>query len=300
MLQKIKVHKREDRFTSKNFDKQIAYKYLFKLKCKNIIESAAYLHFMNGKPSNLAIDISTMVGCPMQCKFCESSMIKYVRDLNSKEIYAQVAKLIQTHSSDDIPEITCSFQGIGEPSLLPNTILHSCSDILNLDKRIIFSISTTAHNIAALQIWRNSTIPIYSLQISCSGTTTEKIRNIMPYSPRIEKIINEAFMCASSSNFTKVKINYILIKDYNDTEEDLRFIVETFKNSPIIIKISSLNKTISSKNNSLQQCSMENAKKFCTKLTAAGVNSFVYGTFNSTNVSCGQLAFLKKGGGGSR
>jgi 23S rRNA (adenine2503-C2)-methyltransferase len=296
ILKELKVIKVEDTFISMNFDSQIAYRYLFQLNCKNTIETTAYLHFKNKIPSNLAIDISTMVGCPMDCQFCATSSQKYERQLTSEEIIEQVKLLIRNHDNKNIPEITCSFQGIGEPSLMAKEIIHVSKQLLKLDKRIILSIATMGNNLKAFDIWRNSNLPIFSLQLSCSGATNNKLKDIMPNSPKIELLVEELTKCTNTKNISKVKLNYILIKGYNDTIEDINNLIDIMKNKNIIVKISSLNNTTNTQGNNLNQSSKNEAIAIVEKLRENNILSYVYGTFNDTTISCGQLLFNTQGG----
>lgn len=295
ILKEIKRIKVEDNFISMNFDSQIAYRYLFKLNCGNTIETTAYLHYKNKIPSNLAIDISTMVGCPMDCQFCATSSQKYERQLTPEEIIEQVKLLIENHDNKNIPEITCSFQGIGEPSLMAKEIISVSKQLLKLDNRIILSIATMGNNLKAFEIWRNSDIPIFSLQLSCSGATNNKLKNIMPNSPKIESLVRELIKCTRTKNISKVKLNYILIKGYNDTTEDINSLINIIKNTDIIVKISSLNNTVNTKDNDLKQSSKDEAIKIVEKLKDNSISSYVYGTFNDTTISCGQLLFNTQG-----
>lgn len=295
ILKELEVVKIEDKFISMNFDSQIGYRYLFQLNCKNIIETSAYIHFKNKIPSNLAIDISTMVGCPMDCQFCATSLQEFKRQLTPEEIIEQVKLLIKNHDHKNIPEITCSFQGIGEPSLMAKELIYVSKKLLKLDKRIILSIATMGNNLKAFEIWRNSKIHIFSLQVSCSGSTNDKLKSIMPNSPKIELLIDELIECTKIKNISKVKLNYILIKGYNDSEEDIDNLINITKNTNIIVKISSLNNTINTNENNLKQSSKNDAMKIVEKLKKNNIVSYVYGTFNDTTISCGQLLFNAQG-----
>lgn len=233
---------RIDIYHSKFFDKQVAYRYLFCLSDGNLIESAAYHHFKRDPYilQDLSIDLSTMVGCPCKCKFCASQSISYIRSLKPFEIISQFVRLVREHDIPSYPQIMCSFQGIGEASLIPEDIIEISKHLLKLDRRINISIATMGTFLRAFQIWRDSGVPIRNLQISLSGTTNEQTHWLMPASPDFKKLISEAQLCASTGRFHQIKFNYILIKDFNDSNSDVKRLISFFTNTPYILKISAL------------------------------------------------------------
>jgi 23S rRNA (adenine2503-C2)-methyltransferase len=291
-LQIVKTIKRTNRFSSRYFDFQVAYKYLLRLLDNNLIETTAYQHYLNGVPTDLAIDISTMVGCPVGCRFCASATQVHVHTLTVEEIIAQVTTIINGHNFQEFPKIVCSFQGIGEPSLLPDEIVEASKSLIEIDSRIVISLSTTGIALDAFRIWRESDIFFDNLQISCCGTTTQQTKKLIPNSPSLRGLLVEAVKCIESNRFDKVKINYILIKNINDSEEDIQRLISFVKGLPITVKISSLNPTIASEQYGLNPSSFEHESKICSALQANGIDSYVYGSLSKTNVSCGQLAFL--------
>ncbi len=288
---------KEDYFESIYFNRQIAYRY----KCRFIetskddyIETAAYKHYINDIPTTLAIDISTMVGCPLLCKFCESGLLSYVRPLESEEMFAQAKLMINKHDKPLFPKITCSFQGIGEPSFLPFRIIDVGLRLLSYNRRIAISISTTGANLYALKYWRKSGMYIDNLQFSLSGTNEKQLNWLMPRLPKIDSIIDEARLCSESNNINKVKFNYVLIKDFNDSDDDADCLINFFKDSMITIRLARLNHTKIASRYSLFPSTKSRAIAFLKRLTASGIRSYLYGSLEPTNVSCGQLAFVDK------
>jgi 23S rRNA (adenine2503-C2)-methyltransferase len=296
-LQSLSMFKREDQYHSKFFDWQVAYRHLFRLTDNHTIESAAYQHF-RGKArilQGLAIDISAMVGCPLGCKFCESGLIEYVRPLTVIEMLDQVVYLVEEYDKPKFPQIMCSFQGIGEPSLMPSKILEASRNFLAYDQRFDISIATVGADLKALKIWRDSGLPIRNLQISCSGTVEDQIKWLMPAAPSLDELIPEIRLCAEAPNIYQLKINYILVQDFNDSVNDIRRLISYFDKIPLTVKISALNPTVASKRHGLVPAKFERAQEICQELLSKGIGSFVHGSFNSTNVSCGQLSFIEGG-----
>lgn len=291
----LRSNRREDKFLSRYFDHQVSYRYLLQLADGNTIETSAYLHYLRGQIVDIAIDISSMIGCPMQCKFCESGSIAYVRALHPKEMLEQFFLMCKLHDSPEIPKILCSFQGIGEPSLIADTIIDVSQQLLELDTRCKISISTIGSKLSAFKLWRDSSLPIDNLQISSSGSADDQIARIMPRTPDITALIEESTLSLQSENIQKVKFNYILIKGINDTDRDVERLIELFRHRNIIVKISCMNETQIARYHHLASGDMDRAIFFAQRLQEADIDSYVFGAFNSIDISCGQLAFVTNG-----
>ena len=71
--------------------------------------------------------ISSQVGCSLNCKFCATSRLKRMRNLNPDEIYDQVA-LISKQSKEyyNRPLTNIVFMGMGEPFLNYNNVIKAC------------------------------------------------------------------------------------------------------------------------------------------------------------------------------
>lgn len=283
-------------YNSRSFNRQISHRYLFGLSDSQTIESSAYQQYQGEKPIALAIDISSMVGCPMNCKFCESATIPYIRPLTVDEIVSQVIYMIKQHDFPNCPKIVCSFQGIGEPSLMPEIILKAIRQLVKLDNRIVINISTLGERLESISSWNESDIPIEKLQISISGTTPDQINWLMPRSTNIYELIKKVMLCINTGRIQMVKFNYILIKNYNDSDKDVQGLIELFKGTPAIVKISALNQTLAAQKFGLKQSGIDRAKEISSELLSQGINSYIFGSFDNTNMSCGQFTFVGQGG----
>lgn len=82
-------------------------KYLFDVLDNNAIESVL-MEYKYGK----TICVSTQIGCRMGCKFCASTGVKFVRNLEPGEI---VEQLLAIQRDENIKISNLVFMGIGEP-----------------------------------------------------------------------------------------------------------------------------------------------------------------------------------------
>ncbi len=290
----IHIQSREDFFYSRFFDFQKSHKYLITLDDGRRIETTCFEHFLNKNKTDIAIDITTMDGCPMQCLFCASSSLKFNRYLSEEEILYQVNSMVDKYSSNDIEQITCSFQGIGEPTLVPDIIVNSSKKIQSIDKRIVISLSTICTDVPSFFTIANSGILFDNIQFTLVGTRNSSVVNISQNSPSPDIIVEIAKKIIKYPNIHKVKVNYILIGNINDFDSDMNFLIENFQNSGIIVKFSYLNKTLGSTRNKFHPIDARTAEKYSKKLQKNGVDSYVFGAFANIEMSCGQLNVLEK------
>ena len=283
------IHTREDEYQSRYFDYQRAYRYRAVLQDDSKIECTAYLHFLKGQPTTLAIDVSTMVGCPVGCRFCAAGAIKFERPLTNSEMSDQAEYLISIFDDAAFPKITCSFQGIGEPSLVARDVLFAARRLVRGNSKVHISIATTLTNSSAIDLWGGSDVVFDNLQLSCSATNRTTRNRIVPDVRSAHDIFYLARLCLAYPNFRKVKINYILMVGVNDSNSDLDELASLAAQSGLTVKISTLNPTKTSRRFGLVSSDIIRARRFRDELTRSGIDSYIYGAFDGTTVSCGQL-----------
>lgn len=286
---------RDDRYWSRYFDFQRAYRYVGTLRDSLQIEASAYEHYASGTPSTLAIDISTMVGCPLRCRYCAAASVPYRRPLKESEIDAQAELLLTLHGERRFPKITCSFQGIGDPALVPQTVIRAGRHVLSLDDRAALSLATTLADPKVIAVWGESGLPIDNLQISCSATTVEQARALVPTGFDPFRAMHAAVLARQYTSIRKVKLNYILLHGFNDSSADIERLVSLMAPQALTIKVSVLNQTAASAYYGFRPATLAAAQWFAAHLREGGIDSYVYGAFEGTNISCGQLLSLQRG-----
>jgi 23S rRNA (adenine2503-C2)-methyltransferase len=291
LLHPVRRLERQELFSSRHFDRQVGIRYLFQLSDACNIETSLYKHYLHGQPQDISIDISTMVGCPMGCTFCAATYIGFRRRLSAEEMVEQVSVILGEHDDPSFTKVLLSFQGIGEPSLIAGDVLHAGRTLLRLDRRFVLSIATMGANLSGIRLWRKEQLPIATLQFSCSGSDNAALDWLMSHRPSFERLVEEALLCAASPSIETVNLNYILMAGLNDRETDVDFLIRKFAATPIVVKVSALNETKSAVQHGLKAATKQQAEHFCNELRYNGVNSYVFGAFSDTNISCGQLAF---------
>lgn len=278
-----------EEFQSEFFDEQLAHKFLFELPDTYCIETAVYDHRKAGATVDIAVDIASMVGCPVGCQFCAATSGRYHRPLSHSEMVAQYIYAVRLSEVKDFGKAIAAFQGIGEPSLIAGDILTAAEALVRRDNRIVISISTTGANLVGIALWRQSHIPIAVLQFSISSSYGP--HQLIPQAPAFENFLTEIVLCSSAPNIASVKANYVLIEGVNDSPDHIASLARHFSGTAVNVRIASLNKTRTSERFGLRPASRQAAKDFYCRLVDKGVRASIFGAFSDTTVSCGQLVF---------
>lgn len=182
---------------------------------------------INLKESSI-ISVPSQIGCMIDCSFCISKDSKFIRSLNKEEII-KLVDVGRKHATNQ--KILISFTGEGEPFLnlkAINQVMEELSD----DKDIYrFRICTSGIKPNLLKDIKPTKIPI-NLQFSLHSPFDEKRKEIVPKTKNISAIFNE--MKENESLFDEIAINYVLIKEFNDTEDDLKRLISTVDKNWVI------------------------------------------------------------------
>ncbi|KAF0134959.1 MAG: 23S rRNA (adenine2503-C2)-methyltransferase [Candidatus Saganbacteria bacterium] len=200
--------------TFKSKDKTI--KFLFGLSDGTRIESV----LLKSSDGRFTICVSTQVGCPLACAFCATGQSGFKRNLTASEIIGQVYLITK-----NFPGVTnIVYMGMGEPFLNYANVVKSINVLiskegLNFGQRKI-SISTSGIpekiRIFAAEDWQ------VRLAVSLNSAD-ERIRSrLMPINKKIPlSRIKDAIKYYISRTGRRVTLEYIMIKDVNDTPDAL-------------------------------------------------------------------------------
>ena len=180
--------------------------------------------------------VSSQVGCSLDCKFCATSKLKRMRNLNPDEIYDQVVTI--NNQSLKYFERSLSnivFMGMGEPLMNYNNLIKSIEKIssdkgLNISqKRIVVSTSGIPKMIKKLA---DENLKV-NLALSLHSAIEETRNKIMPFSKKFSLIeIKESLLYWYSKTKRRITFEYIVWKDINDGVDDINALVNFCKSIP--------------------------------------------------------------------
>ncbi len=173
------------------------------------------------------ICISTQIGCSIGCSFCNSGKISFKRNLTTPEIVGEVL-----YVQRDLGKINnILFMGMGEPllnyeNLVSSIKIFTSEDMFAISRRKI-TVSTVGlvpviYRMIDDKIGINLAVSLHSFD----DNKRKKVIQNLNFS--VDEII-EAAVKYSISTKTKLTIEYVLIKDFNDSIEDAKGLTKLFQ-----------------------------------------------------------------------
>ena len=180
--------------------------------------------------------VSSQVGCSLDCKFCATSKLKRMRNLNPDEIYDQVVTINnQSIKYFKRPLSNIVFMGMGEPLMNYNNLIESIEKIssdkgLNISqKRIVVSTSGIPKMIKKLA---DENLKV-NLALSLHSAKEVTRNKIMPFSKKFSlEDIKESLLYWYSKTKRRITFEYIVWKDINDSIDEINALVNYCKSVP--------------------------------------------------------------------
>ena len=226
--------------TQKSIDNTI--KYAIELHDGLVVESVLI-------PSNdrITVCVSSQVGCGLDCKFCATSLLKRMRNLEHYEIFDQIMKLnIEANKIFNSSITNIVFMGMGEPLLNYKNVVNSISKITSefglgiSNKKITLStsgISKMIRKMADENVKFNLAVSLHS--------AIEITRNrVMPFSKSFPlKDLVESLEYWYSKTKRKITFEYLVWKDINDDFQHINALVKICKRVPSKVNLIEYNST---------------------------------------------------------
>ena len=234
--------------------------------------------------SRLTACVSSQVGCAMDCGFCSTGGQGFERNLEVHEIVAQIHELKMM-----APVTNVVFMGMGEPLNNFETVTKSCRIILDQDglnfskRKVTISTCGIVPKIDEL----GKTLDV-SLAVSLNATTDEQRNRIMP----INRKWNIASLLEACRRFPlgshrRITFEYVLLKDFNDTDLDAERLTKLVRGIPSKINLIVYNEFPGSE---FRKPEEEKVKKFQRILMDNGLTALVRASRGQEILAaCGQL-----------
>lgn len=238
------------------------------------------------------ICLSTQVGCAMNCSFCYTGTQGLTRNLSAHEIvglylvsyqyFEMITKEKQTkpnivymgqgeplHNFDEVKKATEIFLETFGIELGPRNITLSTAGylpgILKLKDFPRINLALSLHS--ALDSKRNELIPL---------NIKYPLKDVLKNLEELPRLKRQYIMC-----------EYLMIKEFNDQEEDLLALVEALKDLPAIVNLIPFNPFPGAK---YQRPEMSEVEKFQQKLEANDIPAMIRTTKGDEILAaCGQL-----------
>lgn len=264
----------------------------FKLSDGLLIESVLMKH----TDKRNTVCVSSQVGCPLGCEFCETGRGGFKRNLTASEIVGQVLFFARRlgksakggfASGEKVTNVV--FMGMGEPFLNWEEVKKAI-DIINdshglgIGARKI-SISTAGITEGIEKLAHD--FPQINLAISLHAPNDDLRGKLMPVNKKypLKKVLQVVDEYIAKTN-RKVMFEYVMIDGVNDSEEQARELARLLKKPLYMVNLIQYNPT-----GTFKPTPAEKIKKFKAILEKAGIFATQRYRFGADiEAACGQLA----------
>jgi 23S rRNA (adenine2503-C2)-methyltransferase len=183
--------------------------------------------------------VSTQVGCTLDCAFCRTGTMGFFRNLEAHEIVEQVLEL-RRRVPDEKIRTNIVFMGMGEPLHNTDELIRAIRVLMDPwglnfgTRRITVSTSGVVPGIRKLAASGTEV----GLAVSLNATTEESRRRLMPRAAKtsIAELMSAARDYAARTR-RRVTIEYVLIRDVNDSADDARRLASLVRGGPFKVNV---------------------------------------------------------------
>lgn len=243
-----------------------------------------------GMPSGkkLAVCVSSQAGCAMGCAFCATGGAGFTRSLTASEIYDQIM-----HVRDDFDTRVTSvvFMGQGEPFMNYDATLAALRKLNNPETGAgIGARHLTVSTCGVIPMIRRFSKEPEQFTLAVSlHSAVQKTRNILMPGVKKYSLLNLFTVMGEYVDRTgrRPTYEYALIKDVNDTKEELDALCDFCRDTLAHVNIIQLNEVSGSR---LRPSTQQRAEDFVNRLARVGVEATIRNSRGADiDAACGQL-----------
>ena len=185
--------------------------------------------------------VSSQVGCSLDCRFCATSRLKRMRNLNPDEIFDQVVAIDkESKLYFDKPLSNIVFMGMGEPLMNYNNVIKAIDKITSPEglgmspKRIVVSTSGVPKMIKKMA---DDNVK-FKLAVSLHSAIDDIRTSIMPFNETFPLAdLKEALEYWYAKTKNRITYEYVVWDGINDTKKDVDALIEFCKFAPSKINL---------------------------------------------------------------
>jgi 23S rRNA (adenine2503-C2)-methyltransferase len=238
--------------------------------------------------------ISSQVGCDVGCTFCLTAQMGFRRNLTPGEIVGQVLRVIREGLVGE-NGFNIVFMGMGEPlynyrNVMKAFRLLTDPEGMNLSHRKI-TISTSGVVPVLRRMAAEPVVP--NLAVSLNSSTSSLRDRIMPINRKwsLAELL-ETLRAFPLEPRRRITIEYVLLRDENDSPADARRLAELLQGLAVKINLIPYNPNPGLPH---RRPEPERVGRFQAVLSEHNLASFVRRTRGAdVSAACGQLAFLEQ------
>jgi 23S rRNA (adenine2503-C2)-methyltransferase len=236
--------------------------------------------------------VSSQVGCSLDCRFCATSRLKRMRNLNPDEIYDQVVAIDnESRLYFDRPLSNIVFMGMGEPLMNYNNMIKAIDKITSPEglgmspKRITVSTSGVPKIIKKMA---DDEVK-FKLAVSLHSAIDEIRTSIMPFNATFPlDDLRESLEYWYAKTKNRITYEYIVWDGINDKKSDVEALIKFCKFAPSKVNLIEYNPI---DDGEFQQANTEALDMYVSMLEANHITVTVRRSRGKDiDAACGQLA----------
>lgn len=238
-------------------------------------------------PAKATLCLSSQAGCSVGCTFCVTGALGAGRNLHPEEIVGQ-CRVMRRHLADSLERLNVVFMGMGEPLLNRRHLGQALAVLYERisPKRITVSTSGIIPGIR----WLAALARRPKLAVSLNAPDQDRRQEIMPitrHHPLAE--LMETIRQFPLERGRRITFEYVLIRDFNDSEQDARALVKLVHGVPAKVNVIPLNED-AVHFPTLEQPAPETVDRFARVLRDASTTVTVrWSKGRDVAAACGQL-----------
>jgi 23S rRNA (adenine2503-C2)-methyltransferase len=193
--------------------------------------------------SRRTVCLSSQVGCALDCQFCATGKMGFIRNLDCHEICGQILTI--TRETGQKPT-NIVIMGMGEPFLNYQNVIKALF-IINDPEGIAIGnrkiTISTAGIVPKLYEYADQGLP-FKLAISLNATTNRQRTKLMPINSKypLQDLIKAAKYYTKKQK-KRITFEYVLIKGVNDSPEDALRLMTLVRGVPCKVNLIAYNST---------------------------------------------------------
>jgi 23S rRNA (adenine2503-C2)-methyltransferase len=236
--------------------------------------------------------VSSQVGCSLDCRFCATSRLRRMRNLNPDEIYDQVVAIDnESRLYFDRPLSNIVFMGMGEPLMNYKNVIKAIDMITSPEglgmspKRIIVSTSGVPKLIKRMADEEVR----FKLAVSLHSAIDEIRTSIMPFNATFTLAdLRESLMYWYEKTKSRITYEYVVWEGINDKKKDVDALVDFCRFAPSKVNLIEYNPI---DDGEFQQASNAAIDMYVETLEKNGITVTVRRSRGKDiDAACGQLA----------
>ncbi len=257
-------------------------KFLFQLESGERVETV-----LMADKKRTTVCLSIQAGCAVDCRFCATGKMGFVKNLSVAEIVDQFL-LVQKQSRKKITNVV--FMGMGEPFLNYNQVINA-AELLNHPEGIKLGVrKITISTVGIVPKIRQYAEEgrRFKLAISLNASEQQQRISIMPIAKKhtLKEILKAAQFYFNKTN-KLLTFEYVLMKGINDQIADAAKLVNLIDDLPCKVNVIPYNEI----GGDYSRPDTESVRNFVTALKAAPFAVTVRWSNGTTiQAGCGQLA----------